>query len=391
MNLKLFINAIVNKFLAVLFFFCFITALSFSPAYSATSPEVVDITPSLLIRITEFYPNPPDNGYEWIEVYNPSDTELDITGWYIDDSDETSSRNPCLVTTTIVSPRSYIALDFIVKGVLNNTGDEVRLLDSQKKVVASLSYKNVKADYSISLIDGVWEFSTPTKGAVNPVQSTTSEVVREEEEEINYPDNVKITEFMACPSKGENEWVEIYNDTGEELDLTGWKIDDIEDGGSSPWVLDEEKLGKSLVVKKDSYFVISGFSNRFNNVGGDSVRLLNPNGDLVDETSYETCQTGYSYALDDGEFKLTKTTTPGEENEIVEDEIVVEEEEEKTDSEIEAALALVQTIESAGQVLSAQATANPDIRIPETFEIQEYAPEGGVVEAQEDIINTDDN
>ncbi|MFH1565902.1 MAG: lamin tail domain-containing protein [bacterium] len=370
MNLKLFINAIANKFLAVLYLFCFITALSFSPAYSATSPEVSQIATSFLITITEFYANPPNEENEWVEVYNPNDNELDISGWYLDDIEGGKAGSPYLITDVKIAPRSYLALDFPKSGVLNNTGgDEVRILDSQKQVVASVSYKNVKTSYSISLINGIWEFSSITKGGVNPVLVSD---LSDEEEEINYPDDVKITEFMACPNKDEEEWIEIYNDTGEELDLTNWKIDDIKDGGSSPFVLDEEKVGKSLEVKKDSYFVISLSSSRFNNTGGDFVRLLNPNGDLVDETSYEECKTGYSYALYDGEFKLTKTPTPEEENEIVEDEIVTEEEEELQEVDT------VSLNEFSGQVLSAQ-TSNPDIKIPETFEVREGVSEFNTV------------
>lgn len=350
------------------FLFCFLNP---RVAKATSSPEVVDITTSPLIEITEFYANPLD-GNEWVEVYNPNDNELDISGWYLDDIEGGKTGSPYIIPEALMAPYSCLSLDFPGSGILNNGKDEVRILDSKKQVVVALSYENVKSGNSISLINEIWEFSSPTKSCptlqVGQQDTSKDEEGEEVEEEVNYPDNIKITEFMACPKKDEGEWIEIYNDTGEELDLTGWEIDDVEGGGSSPLSLSEEEVGKELIVGKDSYFVIPISSSRFNNTGGDSVRLLNPNGDLVDETSYDNCKTGYSFALDGGEFKLTKTPTPGEENKIVEDEVVVEGEEAKEET------GNTPVAEIDGQVLSV-GTSNPDIKIPETFEIKEGVSE----------------
>ena len=340
-----------------------------------TSPQVDNVKCALDIRIKEFMPRPETGQKEWVDIYNFGATSINLTSWKIDDIEEGSKPKDIWGILEVGS-----CGHFEFSGFNDSGGDSVRVLNAEGLVVCTLDYKNTRKGYSILLNGDEWKFSDNPAIPSCPVlekqieqeeEGNEEEVEEVEEEEVNYPDNVKITEFMACPEKDEEEWVEIYNDTGEDLDLTAWKIDDVVDGGASPYTLDEDKIGKSLTVKKEKYFVIFFSSSRFNNTGGDSVRLLNPNNEVVDETSYEDCQTGYSYALDDsGDFKLTQEPTPGEENEIVNGEV----EEEKEEGEVLNAEDVLPNDESSGQVLSAS-FAKSDIKIPDSFEIKEGVSE----------------
>ncbi len=91
--------------------------------------------------------------------------------------------------------------------------------------------------------------------------------------------NISITEAMVYPNSTSNEWVELFNNNNNEVTLSDWFIDDTADSGASP-----KKF--SVTMLPFSYASIDMSSSLFNNAG-DDIRLLNPNGEVVDSFSYE--------------------------------------------------------------------------------------------------------
>jgi len=102
--------------------------------------------------------------------------------------------------------------------------------------------------------------------------------------------NIFISEFMAYPESGD-EWVELYNDNGFEVDLYGWYIDDIAEGGSPP-----RQISGTISPKSQKQFSLN--SNAYLNNGGDDVRLLNANQAEKDKVSFETTSKGKSWSKD---------------------------------------------------------------------------------------------
>jgi len=280
--------------------------------YSAEDPQVTNVVDNNNIIITEFMPNP-EGENEWVEVFNNSELTLNLVGWHI--GDNTTSLKDINIT---IDPNSYGVVDLKTNRFLNNDdGDSVRLVDSNGDEIYSLKYENSEKGLSIALVNGNWIFSNPTKGEKNFVEEVIEEEQKEEEEKESYPDNILITEFFACPNSGDSEWIELYNENDFKASLVGWKVDDV-DGGSSPKIF-------SADIDKKSYYKVeySGLNN-----SGDEVRLLNPDGDVVDNATYGGCLKGFSHALSKGIWSLTLSTTPGEENIIA----LPQEEEEKDDS-----------------------------------------------------------
>lgn len=84
---------------------------------------------------------------EWIELYNASDTEVDISGWKIID-DQTTEY---LITAGIIPPKSYfliednedavknITADAVINLSLANSGDSLLLYDSSGNVVDKIN------------------------------------------------------------------------------------------------------------------------------------------------------------------------------------------------------------------------------------------------------------
>ena len=129
------------------------------------------------IIISEIYPNSVgrDNrngSYEWIELYNDSDCDVNLNGWMIDDILEKGSKL-YTIENEIIKARSYKIFDAAyTKIALNNTGDEVNLLWPDGTVVDKIKYE--KADeglsYNLSNNDNwVWSFViTPEEENRNP-------------------------------------------------------------------------------------------------------------------------------------------------------------------------------------------------------------------------------
>ncbi len=95
------------------------------------------------------------------------------------------------------------------------------------------------------------------------------------------PDGLELNEFLPRPESDWNgdgeadtddEYIEIINRSTQAFDLTGFELDDIE-GGSSSHV-----LTGTLAVGEIRVFFRSETNIALNDSGGDTVRLLAPDG-----------------------------------------------------------------------------------------------------------------
>ena len=96
---------------------------------------------------------------------------------------------------------------------------------------------------------------------------------------------------------GANEWVEIANDADTPVDLSGWAIDDA-DGGGSPY-----RLPQDSSIAPHSLLVITLPKALFNN-GGDTVRLLRPDGGVADQYVYAQSSADRSFCRAKSEWNL---------------------------------------------------------------------------------------
>lgn len=80
----------------------------------------------------------PEDGEEWIELYNPYSDPLSLSEFQIDDG-ENGSRPKVL--SGVIQPQSYLVIKLSSR-IFNNEGDQVRLLSSKNNVVDEFSYPN---------------------------------------------------------------------------------------------------------------------------------------------------------------------------------------------------------------------------------------------------------
>lgn len=124
---------------------------------------------------------------------------------------------------------------------------------------------------------------------------------------------IKINEILPAPSTG-NEWVELYNNTDTAIDISNYYIDDIANGGGSPY-----KIPAGTSIPARGFWTLD-LSNYFNN-GGDSVRFLGTDGvTALDEYTYGSTGNDVSwYRIPNGgtwQSSPTNSPTKGSSNVI---------------------------------------------------------------------------
>src|SRR3990167_8251614 len=239
-------------------------------------------------------------GSDWVEMYNKTDSEVDVGEWKIDDT----ATTPLKVFSfgTRIGPRGFLVVE--VANRLNNSGDIVSLVTKEGNEIDIFEYTAAIQNKSFARVpDGsdIWTEADPTKNATNGEDAPKRNSIQKN-------GTITLSEFMPNPAGG-SEWAEVYNPNTFELNISGWKIDDI-DGGSLPFTIPTDTK-----INAKSYKVFS-FSAKLNN-SDDSIRLLNTGGSLAEKYDFSDTQKGLSFAKDTkGAWQLTTSPTPGSVNKI---------------------------------------------------------------------------
>lgn len=241
-----------------------------------------------------------DSTPQQIELFNTGSDSADISNWYLDDSGGTSFFT---IPQTILPSHGCIVFqsDFNLN---KSTPDQVRLFDNSAPpasisamLMDSFSYK-ASSGSAISYFrfpdgDNIWATGSATFGFLNstnercflslpieviPTSSPTPTTTLTPTPVFSDISHIFISEVMIYPDKGNNEWIELYNDNNFSVDLVDWYIDDLENAGSSP-----KKF--TVHIESKNYAVIELSSSIFNN-DTDSLRLLNPQKTELESLEY---------------------------------------------------------------------------------------------------------
>lgn len=159
----------------------------------------------------------------------------------------------------------------------------------------------------------------------NVLQSTNSTTSTAQKKSVTAKDSaacmpsivsgIWLSELLVNPteSEAENEWIELHNPNPFAADLCGWQLDDIADGGSKPFALDDIQIpanGYTVLMRPQTGIAL--------NNSHESVRLLAPVGlmqdspvTLVHEVQYEASYEQMTYARrNDGVWLWTPYNTP---------------------------------------------------------------------------------
>lgn len=199
--------------------------------YLGGSPGQDDPTPPATVLINELSASTPlpggqaGQGNDWIELYNPTNAAVNLSGWYL--SDKADEPNKWPIPAVSIPAHGYLVFDEASgfgKGAngfgLSRDGEEVVLSylpgTGQDRIVDCVSFKAQEPGVSLGRYpDGgpYWLRLEPSPAAANK----------------NPILDVVVDEIMYHPVDPNEEYVELYNPTAREVSLSSatasWRLD----------------------------------------------------------------------------------------------------------------------------------------------------------------------
>ncbi|MDF1538221.1 MAG: lamin tail domain-containing protein [Candidatus Thorarchaeota archaeon] len=278
------------------------TSLNEGVKSSPASATTFDGGSADLVVINEFLPDPfVQWTEEWVELYNPQSLDADLSGYILDDITGGGTIPYSIAPGTVIPAYGFVVLYQGATGVgLNNAGDTVNLLKPDGvTIIDSYSYPSSVDDISYGReTDGAstWiTFDSPTPGSSNGA--------------LTNGDSVLINEFLADPYVAyTEEWIELYNPLSVTVDISGYVLDDITTGGTSPY-----KIPADTTIPANGFIVFyQSVTNIALNNAGDTINYLKPDGvTVLDSYTYSSSTDDVSHGrITDGATTWTTFTSP---------------------------------------------------------------------------------
>ena len=169
--------------------------------------------------------------YDYIEVFNASDDDVSLKGWYLSDDEERLTRwqFPDEVIGVGESLLIYCSGDMNAGALhtdfrLSADGTDVVLTRPDGQKADAVTVPALEADQAYSLADGMWTTDLgPTPGAENTRENAAAESMRFARQSAS---GVVISEVMTATASTLPDWIELYNAGTETADLSGWGLSD---------------------------------------------------------------------------------------------------------------------------------------------------------------------
>ena len=199
---------------------------------------------------------------EWIELYNHSDQDIDLTGWTLSSED----GSPSIELSGILPAKEYYILertddntlpdvtaDLIFSGNLSNSGEVLNLNDASLNIVDSVDAWHAGDNTSKASMERIdpeisgtnstnWYTSDQqfanglgTPGTRNSKSKNLREIVINE------------LAWMGTTASYSDEWIELHNNSGKDIPLDGWKLSSA-DGSPS--------IALSGIIPAHGYFLL---------------------------------------------------------------------------------------------------------------------------------------
>lgn len=232
---------------------------------------------------------------DWVEFFNPSDTELDISGYKIYDNGGQSGTKPKkeVPAGTVLSPGAWYLIvvdDEDPSGFgLSSGGEKIWLENIEGMVVDSVEFPAMEEGQSFGRYpdgDANWIILfVPTPGAANDNSIPPPAVT------------VVVNEIFSRGTTEDPDWVEIFNASNGDIDLTGYKI---YDGGGQSGTKPKKEFPSGTIIPAGGFYVIvvdDGEASGFGlSSGGEQLWFEAPDGTIINDITFpEMVETTYSY------------------------------------------------------------------------------------------------
>lgn len=267
------------------------------------------------------------NFSDWIELYNNSQTDLNLEGYYLTDNFDTLTMWK-IPASTIIPAKGYLL--FWASGnnkgkhtnfSLSATGEKIALvMPDGKTFVDTVKFPEQIADVS---------YGRPSDGAKTWIyfEEPSPNKANGKPKSLALP--VVINELMAANNKtikdetgAYPDWLELYNNSDETIDISGFYLTDRPQKNPSMWrIPNDTKLPprEFLLIWADSDPKDGPYHTNFNlSKDGDSIAIYSIDGrTLIDMIAFGVQQPDISYGreIDGQNTWITFTNpTPGKSN-----------------------------------------------------------------------------
>ena len=165
---------------------------------------------SLELQISEIYATSDLNkadDLDFIELWNPTENSIDLSGWRITDSGLELERY-ILPTGMMIGPKTWLAVPLVVGVDLGNDsagfalssgGETLFIYDSFGQPIDGVRFGQQVPGYSLSRNADQWHLSFPTPNEENSEAPTADASA------------ISINEWKADAEAGDTDWIELYN------------------------------------------------------------------------------------------------------------------------------------------------------------------------------------
>lgn len=267
---------------------------------------------------------------DWIELYNSTDTDMDISGFGISDNLSQPMKYRFPDGTTIAAKGYLVVFCSGNEGMQNGElhapfglrsyGEDVVIANRAGRIIDSYSFKNQETDVSMARIpDGAGEFQSNSQPS--PGYPNTGAGYSAFDAANRLPlGGVYISEFGGSTGSVASDWVELHNSTGSAVSLAGYGLSN-NPKNPAKWVFPDISIepGEYLLLYATGSADKAQKKNlklNFNiSSTGETLFFFDPNGKLIDKLSAGRMRSGQSYGRDgsDNRFYYAEPT-PGAQN-----------------------------------------------------------------------------
>lgn len=240
----------------------------------------------------------PSKNRDWIELFNPSTSPADLTGFSLSD-DPANPRQWLFPSNTVIMPNDYLVVtcDPDTAPSTENTGfgidasgEIISLYSAQQEapLTDSIEFGTQVPGYTISFFNESlsWKLSKPTPNATN--QSVA----------LGNPYNVRINEWMAAPATGD-DWFELFNPETHPVDISGFHLSDDLTDRKETTLRNLSFIGADpnafLLMKADDETTKGGDHTSFKlSADGEAIGFFDKDGFTIDAVEFGPQSTGVS-------------------------------------------------------------------------------------------------
>ena len=262
---------------------------------------------------------------DWIELYNSTDTDMDISGFGISDNLSQPMKYRFPDGTTIAAKGYLVVFCSGNEGMQNGElhapfglrsyGEDVVIANRAGRIIDSYSFKNQETDVSMARIpDGAGEFqsnSQPSPGYPNTGAGYSA---------FDAANRLPLGGVYISEFGGSTDWVELHNSTGSAVSLAGYGLSN-NPKNPAKWVFPDISIepGEYLLL----YATGSADKAQKKNLKlnfcisstGEALFFFDPNGKLIDKLSAGRMRSGQSYGRDGSDNRYYYADpTPGAQN-----------------------------------------------------------------------------